>query len=168
MTGGIQEYGNTFVKLAAVAICMVTFLFLEGCGVINVGKWKGIETTGRDESYYLVKDVFLTPGSAYTRKDSFDHSMNESVNLVFTPRDERNHYVAESKWFDPSGQEFRTIRKTYDVRQEAKSGEERTKSGTVRMHTMSTKEMVDHKPGMWKVELYLDDKLARRLTFSVR
>ena len=35
-----------------------------GCGVINVGKWKGIETTSSDENTYLLKDAFLTAGSA--------------------------------------------------------------------------------------------------------
>lgn len=142
-------------------------LFLTACGAVNLGKWKGIERTATDENFYLVKDIFLTAGSSYIRKDHFDHNMNEAVNLVFTPRDEKNQYVAETRWYDPSGQEYKTIRKTYDVREESKRGDERSKSGTTRVHSISTKELFDHKPGLWKVELYLEGKLVRRLTFSI-
>ena len=45
---------------------------LTGCGSINPGKWKGIETTSKDEQYYLVKDVFLSPGSSANAKESVE------------------------------------------------------------------------------------------------
>lgn len=156
------------LKRFALHALLMTLLFSAGCGVFNLGKWKGIERTADDESYYMVKDIFLTAGSAYSRKDAFDHNMNDVVNLFFTPKEEKNHYVAETRWFDPSGQEFRTVRQTYDVQQENKIGAERKKEGTTRVHSMSTKELVNHKPGTWKVALYLDGTLVRRLDFSVR
>jgi hypothetical protein len=152
-------------KLAMVTICLV---WLGGCGVINVGKWKGIETTSSDENYYLLKDAFLTAGSAALPKDSFDHTMNDTVNLIFIPKNERNEYVAETRWLDPNDQEYRTIRTTFDVKKEGREGMDRRKDGTPRMHAMPTAELAAHKKGMWKVALYIDDKLARRLSFSVR
>jgi hypothetical protein len=139
-----------------------------GCGAINLGKWKGLERSSRDEEYYLVKDMFLTAGSAYAPKELFDHNVNESVNLFFTPRNEPNVYTAESVWYDPTGLEFRTIRTTYDKQKETGKGEERQSTGTTRIHSMPTKELFQHKPGVWKVELHLDGKLARRMAFSVR
>ncbi len=36
------------------------------------------------------------------------------------------------------------------------------------MHTIPTAELYKHKPGLWKVSLFLDGKLARRLSFSIR
>ena len=42
------------------------------------------------------------------------------------------------------------------------------RSSTPRIHTVPTKELYDHKPGMWKVSLYLDKQLVRRLTFLVK
>lgn len=154
----------------AVSICMIVYavILMSGCGVINPGKWKGIETTSKDEQYYLVKDVFLTPGSSAVAKDSFDHNVHETVNLFFVPRNETNKYTAESIWYDPSEQEFRTIRQTYDSQTEGKKGVERQKTGTTRIHTIPTAELYNHKPGLWKVELFLDGKLARRMSFSVR
>jgi hypothetical protein len=143
-------------------------LLCHACGAVNIGKWRGIDVTPKGEKFYLVKDVFLTSGSAYHRKELFDHTMNDSVNLYFSPKDERNRYVAESIWYDPTGVEFRTIRQTYDVKEENKTGEERPKGGTTRVHSMSTEEMAKHKPGMWKVALYLDGDLVRRLNFTVR
>jgi hypothetical protein len=151
--------------LGAVFIPMI---LLCGCGAINIGKWKGIEKTAADEKYYLVKEAFLTPGTAYGPKESFDHALNDVVNLCFKPNNEKNHYVAESRWFDPSGQEYRTIRQTYDLREENKKDQERPKGGSTRTHTLTTKELVDHKPGMWKVALYMDDQLVRRLNFFIR
>lgn len=155
----------------ALLLVMAAFSF-AGCGTlkeaINIGKWKGIESTGSDEHYYLLKDIFMTAGSAAHPKDFFDHTMNESVNLVFTASNERNKYTAESRWIDPNDQEYRAISRTYDTKVEGREGAERKKGGTPRVHSMSTKELFDHKPGMWKVALYLDDKLARRLTFTVR
>ena len=32
---------------------------------------------------------------------------------------------------------------------------------------MPVKRLYDHKKGRWKVELYIDDDLARRMTFTV-
>jgi hypothetical protein len=145
-----------------------TVLVLAGCGMFNMGKWKGIERADADEKYYLVKDAFLTAGSAYNRKEAFDHNMNESVNLIFTPKMEQNTYVTESVWIDPNGEEFRKIRLTYDAQKETKKGDERNPGGSTRVHTMSTKDLYDHKPGIWKVALYIEKDLVRRLTFSLR
>ncbi len=150
-----------------LALAAAALLF-TGCGMFNLGRWKGIETAAADEKYYLVKDMFLTAGSAYAPKEAFDHNMNESINLFFIPKSEPNTYVAESIWYDPNGQEFRKIRKTYDLQQETRRGDERKSTGTTRVQTISTKELYDHKPGLWKVALFLDNRLVRRLTFSVR
>jgi len=143
-------------------------LLLAGCGMFNLGKWKGIENAGADEKYYLVKDAFLTGGSAYNRRETFDHNMHESVNLFFTPKMEPNTYITESIWYDPNGAEFRKIRMTYDRQKESKKGDERQASGSTRVHTVATKELYDHKPGLWKVELFLEKDLVRRLPFSIR
>ena len=139
-----------------------------GCGAINLGKWKGFERTASDEQYYLVKDIFLTAGSAFSPKEVFDHGLADTVNLYFIPKNEKNVYKAESVWFDPMGQEYRTIRQTYDLQQETKKGDDRQKGGSTRVHTMTTRELYNHKPGLWKVALYLDDQLVRRLSFTVR
>jgi hypothetical protein len=154
--------------LIYIAIMVLPLLTSFGCGAINVGKLKGIERTASDEQYYLLKDIFLTAGSAAHPRDSFDHTMNETVNLVFIPKNETNEYTAESRWYDPNDQEYRTERKTYDVKAESKEGFQRTKGGTTRVHSMSTTELANHKPGLWKVALYLNGKLARRMPFSVR
>jgi len=151
------------------AMTLIGILFLVGCGMINPGKWKGIEATSPDESYYLLKEVFLTGGSVALPRDSFDHKMHETINLFFKPRSEKNVYVAKSVWEDPNHQEYRVIRATYDKQQEGKSGVERSqKTETMRVHTVETADLFNHKPGIWKVSLYLDDVLARRLTFTVR
>jgi hypothetical protein len=157
----LNKFFVLLVIAGLIAVC-------HGCGVINPGKWKGIEKTAADEKFYLVKDVFLTAGSAYTSKETFDHNLNDSINLFFTPTNEKSHYVAESIWYDPMDQEYRTIRSTQDVQQENKKDFERKKGGTPRVHTISTRELFDRKPGLWKVALYLDGQLARRLSFSVR
>ena len=94
--------------------------------------------------------------------------MNETVNLVFIPKLEKNTYTAESIWYDPNGEEFRKIRTTYDAQSESKKGEDRQASGSTRVHTMPTKELFEHKPGLWKVALYIENDLVRRLTFSLR
>ncbi|MFH0958104.1 MAG: hypothetical protein V1897_05305 [Pseudomonadota bacterium] len=159
---------NPLYRLALVVAVCAILCCIAGCGMINPGKWKGIETTSSDEQYYLLKDVFLSPGSAYTAKDSFDHNVHESVNLFFVPRNETNQYTAETVWFDPADQEFRKIRQTYDTKSETKKGINRDNKGTTRVHSMPTSQLFNHKPGLWKVELYLEGKLARRLTFSVR
>jgi hypothetical protein len=168
MIAGHQDNCVRGLRQSALVFMLMSVLLTTGCGAFNIGKWQPLVHTPSDEKYWLVKDIFLTAGSAYTRKDTFDHNMNEVVNLFFLPKDERNRYVAESRWFDPSGQEYRTIRRTYDMQQERGEGEERDKKGTTRIHTMSTRELVNHKPGMWKVALYLNDELVRRLSFTVR
>jgi len=147
---------------------LLTALTISACGVINLGKWKGIEKTAADENYYLVKKIFLTAGSASQPRYLFDHAMQESVNLVFQPASEKNVYTAHTIWFDPAGQEYRTIRQTYEKRLEEREGAERPKEGATRVHSMATNELFQHKPGLWKVELYLDDKLVRRFNFEVR
>ncbi len=138
------------------------------CDIFNFGEWIGIEKTSTDEKYWLVKEAFLSAGSTYNRRKAFDHSMNESVNLCFIPKMEPNAYVAESVWYDPNGEEYRKIRTTYDVQKESKKGDERLKSGTTRIHSVPTKELYEHKPGRWKVALYIDKDLVRKLTFSLR
>jgi hypothetical protein len=149
-----------------IAGLILMSLCFSGCGALNLGKWKGIERTSAAEKYYLAKEVFLAAGS--TRKELFDHTMHESVALCFIPANERNHYLAESVWYDPSGQEFKKVRQTYDLNAEQKRGEERTKGGTMRVHAMSTAELAKHKTGLWKVALYIDDELVRKLTFFVK
>jgi hypothetical protein len=152
-------------------LCMVLFtitLFLGGCGAISVGKWRGIERAAPDEAYYLVNDLFLTASSAFNPREVFDHNLNEAVHLYFTARDEKPTYVVKSVWQDPDGQEFRTIRTTYDKAREEKKGDQRTRKPTPRIHSVATKELYAHKPGMWKVSLYIEDQLVRRLTFLVK
>ncbi len=168
MTARHQDRCVRVLKQSVLVFLLMSILLTTGCGAFNVGKLQWLVHTPSDEKYWMVKDIFLTAGSAYTRKDTFDHNMNEVVNLFFMPKDERNRYVAESRWYDPAGVEYRTIRTTYDMQQERSGGEERDKKGTTRIHTMSTRELVDHKPGMWKVALYLNDELVRRLSFTVR
>lgn len=166
---GISERRNgAYLVFLLVGLFFCAPFLTAGCGVINPGKWKGIERTSADEKYYLVKDVMLTPGSTYLSKEIFDHNMNDSINLVFTAVNERNRYVAESRWIDPLGAEYRTIRATYDKQVESKQDFDRKKAGTPRVHSITTKELFEHKPGLWKVVLYLDGELARRLTFTVR
>jgi len=148
----------------ALCCCVV---FLEGCGAINLGRYRGIEKTPRGEQFYLAKEIFLTAGSSLIRKESFDHAVNDTVSLVFIPRNERNHYVAETIWYDPAELEYRKIRKTYDKLKEEKRGEDRKSAGSTRIHSIPTKELYDHKPGLWKVALYLEGNLVRTLTFSV-
>lgn len=159
------------IRLRLVLVCMVLVAViptLAGCGAINPGKWKGIERTSNDENFYLVKDIFLTSGSSANPRETFDHKMHETVNLFFHPKDEKNSYVAESRWQDPLGIEYRAIRTTYDKQEETKRGVERPKGGATRIHSIPTAELYAHKPGMWKVALYLDGKLVRRLSFAVR
>jgi hypothetical protein len=155
--------------LWSILFAIALSFMVQGCSALNAGRWLGIVRTATDEKYYLLKEVFLTSGSAYTQKDAFDHTMNEVVNLFFTPRQEKNNYVAESIWTDPSGIEFRTIRTTYDVQVEQKKESGMSpRTGKQRVHTMSTREMFNHKPGLWKVALYIDGEMARRLTFSIQ
>ena len=158
-------WNTDFFCLALIGVV----IFTGGCGAISVGKWRGIERAAPDEAYYLVNDVFLTASSASSARETFDHNMNESVNLYFVPKYEKPTYIAESVWQDPDGQEYRTIRTTYDKAREQKKGDERRQGiSTPRMHTISTKELYEHKPGMWKVALYLEKQLVRRLNFLIR
>lgn len=119
-------------------VVLVVILFSGGCGAINVGKWRGIERAASDEAFYLVNDVFLTATSAFSRREIFDHNLNESIHLYFTPKDEKPTYTTESVWQDPDGQEYRTIRATYDKVREQRKGIEREKKSTPRIHTMPT------------------------------
>jgi hypothetical protein len=143
-------------------------LSLAGCGVLNLGEWKGIETSDPDEKYYLVKDAFLTASSAAMRRDDFDHTLQPVINLVFIPANEPGHYVTKSIWYAPDGSEFDVIRQTHDRRQEANAGEQRKKEGTTRIHTISTQDLWEKGEGLWKVELYIDDELAKRIEFTVQ
>ncbi|MFH1113366.1 MAG: hypothetical protein V1792_05550 [Pseudomonadota bacterium] len=157
-------------RFASVAAALALgIIAVSGCSALNPGKFMGIQKTSKEEHYWLVKDVYVTPGSSYLSKEVFDHNMNSVVNVLFTPTNEKNHYLAETTWIDPMGQEYRTIRTTHDVQQEGKKSiDGRQKEGTPRVHTMPTKELYEHKPGLWKVRLYLDRELARILEFSVR
>jgi len=156
------------VNIVLPAALLLTFLLSLGCGAINAGKWLGVQKSDPDVKYYLVKDTVLTPGSSYLSKEFFDHNMNEVINLLFTVVNEKNYYVAESRWIDPLGMEFRTIRSTHDKQQEGKQDIERRPTGTVRVHSIYTKPLFEHKPGQWKVELFIDGELARRIPFTVR
>jgi hypothetical protein len=167
IVGPFTKAGRLQKVLLRTALAL-TLLWLAGCGAINVGKWKGIERAGSGEEYYLAKDIYLTAGSAFHQRNAFDHNMHESINLFFVPRHETNTYILESIWYDPTGQEFRTIRTSYDKQRETSKGEERAESGTPRHHSMPTKDLFKHKPGSWKVAMYLDGKLVRKLDFTVR
>jgi len=157
------------LTLPLVSALLLTAFMVSACGVINIGKWKGIEKTSPDENYYFVKKISLTAGSGGGQpRYLYDHAMQESVNLLFQPASEKNVYTAKTIWFDPAGQEFRTIRQTYEKRLEEKEGTDRPKGGATRVHSMPTRELFEHKPGLWKVELYLDDVLVRRFGFEIR
>ncbi len=89
--------------------------------------------------------------------------------MFFIPKNEKPTYTVKSVWQDPDGQEYRTIRTTYDKAREEKQGIDRKqRGGTPRIHTLPTKELYEHKPGMWKVALYLEKQLVRRLSFLVK
>lgn len=150
-----------------LAVLLMTWA-VAGCGVLNVGKWKGLERTDADEQYYLVKNARLISSSSARPKTHFDHSLDGTVSLVFIPANEKNRYVTKSIWYDSEGQEFRTIRQTHDKSQEDPEQLERPKGGSTRIHTMPLEPMWQHKSGQWKVELYIDGKLARRIEFNVR
>jgi hypothetical protein len=175
---GLMKKGSIFRRtiisqrvLPALRVSLLSLFlvcWLAGCGVINLGKWKGIEHTSSSEYYYLVKDIYLSPGASIGAKETFDHNVHSLVNLYFTPRNETNTYTAESIWYDPSDSEYRKIRETYDAQKEGKKGVNRNPKGTTRIMSIPTEELYNHKPGLWKVELYLEGKLVRRLTFTVR
>jgi len=152
---------------STTAALLAAVLMLSGCKALGLGKFLWLEKTTKEENYWLLKDACVTPSSSYSAKREFDHNMNPVVNVLFTPNNEKNHYVAETMWIDPLGQEFRTIRTTHDLQQEGKKSiDPRRKSeGTVRIHTMRSKDLYQHKPGLWKIRLYLDGQLARILEF---
>lgn len=153
--------------LAIVAV--LPLIAFCGCSqVLGIGKFKGIEKTAADEHYYLVKSPFLSGGSQAHPREDFDHKLQDNVVLSFTVPNEKHYYVTKSKWLDPSGHEFRTIRQTHDKKKENDQAEDRPKGGSRRFHSIPTKTLADHKTGLWTVELFIDDQLARRLTFTVR
>lgn len=170
-------YGSCQPVRSKVPLCLRTSLWAcilligllsTGCGALGLGKYKGIERTASDEAFYLLKEFRLSGGSIQTEKEDFDHVTNETVNLVFVPRNEQAVYVTKSVWYDPNDEEKFTIRRTYDRAEETKKAIERPKGGTTRVHSVPTRELYNHKPGMWKVALYIDGQLARRQTFFVR
>jgi hypothetical protein len=169
ITGGSSP--NTFFhfpRLIRTSVLVILVSTLCSCGVVNLGKYKGIEKADADEEYYLLKDVKLTGGLSAAQREHFDHTLLRSVNVVFVPNNEKNHYISKTVWYDPSGTEYRMIRKTHDKQQEVAQGEERKDGGTPRVHSIKSKELFEREPGRWKVELFLDDRLARRLEFTVR
>ncbi len=149
------------IVLLSVSACLCS------CQAFGLGKFKGLERTDADEKYYLIKSIFLSGGATLTPRSGFDHNMHDVVCMFFIPSREKGHYVSKTVWYDPMGQEFRTIRQTHDKQEESKSGVERKADGTMRSHCMPVKRLYDHKKGRWKVELYIDDDLARRMTFTV-
>jgi hypothetical protein len=169
-TGFANSSGFVAIRLLPLRFLLCAVVLMAGCGAMNVGKVKWIEKTAKDEKYYLVNEISLNAGSSYFPKQVFDHNLNPVVNLVFSLRNEKNHYVAETIWYDPAGLEFRAIRTTHDIQAEGKTDVDRRpiSGGTPRVHTISTRELYNHKPGPWKVELYIDGELARRLEFTVR
>lgn len=167
MSGYIKSLVQARVSLSLVLLLTVMG-HLSGCGALNLGKWRGIETSDADEKYYLVKDAFLTASSAALRRDNFDHTLQPTINLIFKPATEPGHYVTKSVWINPKGEEFKTIRETHDRQQETKQGIQRDKDGSTRIHTISTQDLWTEGEGIWTVELYIDDELARRLEFTVQ
>ena len=124
---------------------------------------KKSEAAGEESG--LLKEFHLSAASLQTRKRNFDHHTDETVNLVFVPR--KSVHIAESRWYNPNDREFRIIRHVYDRAKEPKKAIERPKGGATRVHYIPTKELYDHKPGLWKVALYIDNQLAGRQTFLV-
>jgi hypothetical protein len=156
-----------YFRAMLLMACLIG-LVLSGCGVINPGKFLGIVHTDKDEEYYLVKSATLTAGSTALPRDHFDHAMQDSVNLIFKPAQERNYYISKTVWYDPDGVEFRTIRQTHSRKAEGDKGIRHPRGPVTRVHTMPLYDLWKHKPGLWKVELFIDGQLARRLSFTVR
>ncbi|MEW6349222.1 MAG: hypothetical protein AB1646_09180 [Thermodesulfobacteriota bacterium] len=126
-----------------------------------------IEETDPDEQPRLVKDFFLSSGSIWNHKKTFRKDMEDVVVLYFVPSNEPPRYVSKTVWYDPMDIEYSAKRQTHDLQEESKTGEQRDPKGTRRSHSVSVRALHDHKPGLWKVELFLDDVLARRKRFSV-
>lgn len=164
---GRSRLGSRQAPLTNLFVILVV-LATTGCGMINPGKFIGIEHTDSDEQFYLIKKLWLTAGSTAHPRTFFDHAMQDGVYVVFVPANEPNHYVTKTVWYDPMGNEFRTIRQTHDKQAETAKGIDRPKSGSTLIHMMPLQDLWKHKPGLWKVEVYIDNKLARRLTFNVR
>ncbi len=152
-------------RAAAVLLCVVV---LNACSIIDFGRYKGIEWTGKDERYYKVKELVLGAGASSQPRTFFDHTLQEAVVLSFIPIMEKNHYITKTIWKDPLNQEFRTVRQTHDVKEEGKDGSDRPRGGSRRVHSMPTRLLREHKPGLWTVELFIDDELVRRLTFTIQ
>lgn len=149
-------------------IAILVMLTMAGCGIINPGKFIGLERTDRDEQFYLIKKMWLTAGSTAHPRTFFDHTMQDGVYVVFIPANQPNHYVTKTVWYDPGGHEFRTIRQTHDKQAETARGFERPKGGSTLIHMMPLEKLWKHKPGLWKVEVFIDNEMARRLSFTVR
>jgi hypothetical protein len=168
LRAAVPLFGNTLLW----ALVLIVGLLAPGCAsmgdALGLGRFRGIERGASDESYYLLKDIALSSSSINKPREIFDHKMNDRINLFFVLRNETPTYVAESIWYDPNDQEFRTIRTTHDRSEETKTGIQRPKGGTTRVHTIATQELYNHKPGLWKVALYIDKQLARRQTFFLR
>jgi hypothetical protein len=164
----LDERNKHAPRLILHGMLALVVLLVAGCGAFSFGKLKWIEKTDSDEKFYLLKQAYLSGGSPQPRT-SFDHTILDTVYLIFVPANEKGHYVTKSVWYDPSGAEFRTIRETHDRQEETSRGEERNeKKGTTRMHSISLLDLYHHMPGRWKVKLYIDSDLARKLDFSVR
>jgi hypothetical protein len=141
----------------------IILLMYSSSSVSAMAAEKKSEAAG--EGSGLLKEFHLSSASLQTPKKKFDHHTDEIVNLVFVPR--KSVQIAESRWYDPSDKEFRIIRHVYDRSKEAKKAIERPKGGVTRVHHIPTKELYDHKPGLWKVALYIDNQLPLRQTFLV-
>jgi hypothetical protein len=150
------------------ALLIMSIMLITSCKTFLPNPIHLIVQTYSDEQYWLVKNVVLSAGTLTRPKKDFDHTIQDAVVLTFVPTQEPNKYESKTVWKDPSNVKFRTIRQTHDVQVEAKKAEFREPKGTPRVHSMPTKVLYDHKPGLWTVELYLDNRLARRLTFTVR
>jgi hypothetical protein len=151
------------MRYKLIALTGIILLIFNTSSVSAMAAEKRCEAAGKKSG--LLKEFHLSPASLQTSKKKFDHHADETVNLVFVPR--KSVHIAESRWCDPSDQEFRIIRHVYDRSKEAKKAIERPKDGITRVHSMPTKELYDHKPGLWKVALYIDNQLAGRQTFLV-
>lgn len=166
----ISPIDITSIKRAlcnALAIILIGFsVCVFSCKIVD-RRLTPIVPTDPDERHELVKDEFLTASSAANQRTDFDHSLHDSIHLMFKHENEPNHYVTESVWIGPDGEEFKKIRKTYDKAREAREGLEREKGGTRRIHTVSAQDLYAHGTGAWTVELYIDGKLARRLDFTL-
>ncbi|MCA1961138.1 MAG: hypothetical protein LDL33_10090 [Desulfomonile sp.] len=148
-------------------VCGIMATCALGCNAFNWGKFQPIVRTASDEKFWLLKNVVLTAGSTAHARTNFDHTMQDVVNVIFVPANEKNNYVTKTVWYDPSGLEYRTIQQTHVLREEQDKAHERPKGGSQRLHSMPLKALYQHKPGLWKVEVYIDNELARRLTFNV-